>query len=65
MAKTDDEVTFDYTIEDGDGQSGRTHILVVSFPEDCDEECFLLALKQYYRAQSQNLKNISDGTAGH
>lgn len=47
-----DEVTFDYTIEG----KGKTHILIVEFPEACDEECFLITLKAYLRAQSENLK---------
>lgn len=65
-AKTDDEATFDYTIEDGPSTlMGKTHILVVEFPDDCDEECFLLAVKHYIKAQSQNLRNIQDGVAGH
>jgi hypothetical protein len=47
-----DEVTFDYSID----KSGKTHMLVVHFPDDCDEECFLISLKAYLNAQSENLK---------
>lgn len=58
MSKDDDfdEVTFDYTVEN----KGKTHILVLEFPEFCDEECFLISLKAYIQAQNQRLK---DGNA--
>lgn len=47
-----DEVEFDYNIQN----QGKTHILVVEYPEGCDEECFLITLKAYLRAQSENLR---------
>lgn len=46
-----DECIFDYTIEN----KGRTHILVVEFPDTVDEECFLISLKAYLRAESERL----------
>jgi hypothetical protein len=51
-----EEIQFDYSTDNED----RTHILVVAFPEACDEECFLIALKAYLRAQSENLKRHYD-----
>lgn len=61
QATDKDEVTADYTIENG----GRTHILVLDFPEGVDEEVFLISLKAYMRAQSDNLKAIYAGKKGH
>lgn len=49
-----DEIIVDYSIEN----KGRTHILVVEFPDSCDEESFLISLKAYLRAQSENLRRI-------
>ena len=48
-----EEVIFDYTISN----QGRTHVLVVTFPEGCDEGRFLISLKSYLRAQSENLSH--------
>lgn len=49
-----DEVAFDYSTEN----EGRTHILVCEFPDFCDEEGFLMALKSFLKAQNENLRNI-------
>lgn len=56
-----EEVQFDYQITN----DGRTHILVVDFPEGCDEESFLIILKAYYRAQSENISRIQSGLSYH
>lgn len=61
QAEETDEVSADYTIENG----GRTHILVLDFPDPVDEECFLLSLKTYMKAQSNNLTAIQDGKKNH
>lgn len=51
-----DEVEFDYSIENRGPLKGKTHILVVQFPDECDEECFLISLKAYLKAQSENMR---------
>lgn len=63
MSKADDldEVTFDYNIDN----NGRTHILIVEFPDFCDEECFLIALKAFLKAQNENLRNIYGKNQAH
>lgn len=58
-----DEVTFNYSIENHEPREpefGRTHILVVDYPESCDEECFLISLKAYLRARSESLRMMYD-----
>lgn len=52
-----DAVSFDYSIEN----KGKTHLLVIEFPEPCDEENFLIILKAYVGAQSENLRRIYAG----
>ncbi len=52
-----DEVTVDYSVEN----KGKTHILVMEFPEFVDEECFLISLAAYVKAQSRHLKDLEDG----
>ena len=47
-----DEVSFDYDIQN----EGTTHILIVQYPEACDEECFLITLKAFLKAQSERIR---------
>jgi coenzyme F420-reducing hydrogenase gamma subunit len=59
-----DEVSVDYTIEGcapGRDDLGTTHILVVHFPEPCDELCGLLALKNFLKSRSQQIRNKEKG----
>lgn len=56
-----DEVSFDYTVEN----DGKTHILVVDFPESVDEEAFLIALKAYMNAQNDALRKFYDSGGGY
>lgn len=46
------EVTFDYT----DQNDGKTHLLVVEFPEGVGERAFLIALKFYLTAQHKAMQ---------
>ena len=57
LAEELDEITYDYSIEN----KGKTHMLIVEFPEPCDEECFLIALKAYFKAQNENLQRCYAG----
>lgn len=56
-----DECTFDYSTDN----KQKTHILVVEFPVACDELTFLLVLKNYLKAQNENLRRMYDDKVNH